>query len=561
MAKKAAKNVVAKSAKKKQGTKKTAKKRAAKAGKKIKGRAKSANAVDDEPDGERLIPPSGGAVVRFYRIGHGDCFLLAFPSKSVDKPVYVLIDCGYKPGSPGHINTSAAEVWDDIRAATGGHIHVTVITHEHQDHVNGITQKNVAGITIGETWLAWTEDPEDDLAKRLRRIHKDRLQGLAAARMRLAAAGEGGQSAAIDEFLEFELGGSDDNPFQFAAAVGLLGAAGGGSANKNSMQIFKDLAEKPVRFIRPHQRVMKLPGAAEVRAFALGPPRDEALLEDLDPRGGEEFHSVALSASSPSSYFAAAAQAQAGDSQPTPFAPRYVVKTADALTDEGHGRFFSEHYGGSNVAEGFAAARVEPGPDEAFDNPAWRRIDNDWLGSAGQLALAMNSYTNNTSLVLAFELGVGGKVLLFAADAQRGNWLSWSKKSWRDGDRTVTTKDLFSRVVLYKAGHHCSHNATLNGVDRDKYANVGWMAQGEHAAEFTAMITAVRSWAETQKGWNHPFPPIKEALLKKASGRVLQTDTNLADTTKPDDVSAKVWQQFQKSVRGTRLYFDLTVHG
>ena len=35
--------------------------------------------------------------------------------------------------------------------------------------------------------------------------------------------------------------------------------------------------------------------------------------------------------------------------------------------------------------------------------------------------------------MLAFELGKGGKVLLFAADAQRGNWLSWAKESWKDG--------------------------------------------------------------------------------------------------------------------------------
>ena len=55
---------------------------------------------------------------------------------------------------------------------------------------------------------------------------------------------------------------------------------------------------------------------------------------------------------------------------------------------------------------------------------AWRRIDQDWLYSAEQLALEMNNDTNNGSLVLAFELSPGGKVLLFAADAQRGSWVS-----------------------------------------------------------------------------------------------------------------------------------------
>jgi hypothetical protein len=60
--------------------------------------------------------------------------------------------------------------------------------------------------------------------------------------------------------------------------------------------------------------------------------------------------------------------------------------------------------------------------------------------------------------VLAFELGKGGKVLLFAADAQRGNWISW-----KDGDQTITATDLLDRTVVYKVGHHGSHNATLNG--------------------------------------------------------------------------------------------------
>ncbi len=116
-----------------------------------------------------------------YRTGHGDCFLLAFAGENVDKPAYLLIDCGYKPGSPKFINTKVQEIAENIRDATGGRLDVAVITHEHQDHVNGITAANFKGITIGETWLAWTEDPEDDLANRLRRLFKDKLLGLLAA--------------------------------------------------------------------------------------------------------------------------------------------------------------------------------------------------------------------------------------------------------------------------------------------------------------------------------------------------------------------------------------------
>ena len=123
----------------------------------------------------------------------------------------------------------------------------------------------------------------------------------------------------------------------------------------------------------------------------------------------------------------------------------------------------------------------------------------------------------------------------------------------------MTTKDLLARTVLYKVGHHCSHNATLNGQLSDTYANLSWMAHGDHGREFTAMITAVRKWAETQKGWDHPFAAIKDALLKKASGRVFQTDTDLEAMTKADNSAQVEWSDFQSRTAGERLFFDYTV--
>jgi hypothetical protein len=171
----------------------------------------------------------------------------------------------------------------------------------------------------------------------------------------------------------------------------------------------------------------------------------------------------------------------------------------------------------------------------------------------------MNDQTNNSSLVLAFELGTGGKVLLFAADAQRGNWISWSKKPFKDGHKKVTARDLLSRTVLYKVGHHGSHNATINGQPTDDYTNLSWMGQGEHAREFCAMITAVRAWAETQKGWDHPLKAIKDALLKKAAGRVFQTDTDFNQMTMPAGGSQVEWDSFTKRTTPNRLYFDYRI--
>ncbi len=41
-----------------------------------------------------LNPPASGDTVRMYRVGLGDCFLLAFPTGQAGQAFYMLIDCG-----------------------------------------------------------------------------------------------------------------------------------------------------------------------------------------------------------------------------------------------------------------------------------------------------------------------------------------------------------------------------------------------------------------------------------------------------------------------------------
>src|SRR3569623_217635 len=134
--KKAAKKAVAKKAvAKKVASKKVAAKKAAKKAPAKKAAKKAAaSPASGSQGGGLLLPPKGGAVVRMYRIGHGDCFLLAFDGDDPKKPVYVLIDCGYKPGSPQKIHGNdgvVKAVTASIREATGGHIDVAVIAHAH----------------------------------------------------------------------------------------------------------------------------------------------------------------------------------------------------------------------------------------------------------------------------------------------------------------------------------------------------------------------------------------------------------------------------------------------
>jgi len=114
--------------------------------------------------------PENGVRIRMYRQGHGDCFLLTMPPKDpTDRPVSVLIDCGFKPGSAALLNPQPdfSDIIADIEEATDNQIDLLIVTHEHQDHVNGFWKElnpYFAGLEVMEAWFAWTEDPADPLA-------------------------------------------------------------------------------------------------------------------------------------------------------------------------------------------------------------------------------------------------------------------------------------------------------------------------------------------------------------------------------------------------------------
>ncbi len=122
----------------------------------------------------------------------------------------------------------------------------------------------------------------------------------------------------------------------------------------------------------------------------------------------------------------------------------------------------------------------------------------------------------------------------------------------------MTVRDLLARTVLYKVGHHGSHNATLVGKPEDDYANLSWMGLGQSAGEFTSMITAVNQWAMTKNNppWRHPLPAIRKALDDKCKGRVFQTDT---PPEKPDDLAVAEWTQFTERTTIDDLYFEYVI--
>ncbi len=145
-----------------------------------------------------------------------------------------------------------------------------------------------------------------------------------------------------------------------------------------------------------------------------------------------------------------------------------------------------------------------------------RRIDGDWLWSGAQrLALQMDSYTNNTSLVIAFELPKSKDVLLFVGDAQIGNWLSWHDRVYTTTDgRELTATQLLARTVLYKVGHHGSHNATLR-------------TQGFELMTHPDLVAMLPVEAEgvTRLGYGQmPLKSLVDALHDHTHGRILRVD-------------------------------------
>ena len=446
-----------------------------------------------------------------YRQGLGDCFLLTFGNG--EEARHVLIDCG----TLGATTTGVAmkQVAEDIEAATGGRLELLVATHEHKDHVSGFRDQRAVfdRIAVGNVWLAWTEDADDALARELAKHQGDLVAAVriaAAALLRNDApvaeerAALAGLGAGMGEILSF-LGGPG------ADADALLAAGDFAETVQEAMAWVTRKA--PVRFLRPGGEAIEPSWLPGVRFYVLGPPRDPAALARLGEHGSPELYHLAAAqarnvrAGAP---FFASGQSMAeflagrdpGERQELelqlPFDLRHRLDGADAAVRERFPAYFA------------------PGEE-------WRRIDHDWLAGTVELALQLDNVTNNTSLALAIELVDDGAVLLFPADAQVGNWLSWHRDDMRwtvhgpDGAaHTVTAADLLARTVLYKVGHHASHNATVTDKGLELMAS----------PELVAMIPVDRRVAmnKTPK-WHMPARALFVRLLEKAQGRVVRSDT------------------------------------
>jgi len=458
------------------------------------------------------------ARIRMYRQGLGDCFLITLPGKS--RPFRMLVDCGALKSK--HYGADLMrKVVADIKAETGGKLDVLALTHEHWDHISGFDQAEDLFKTfkVSEVWTAWTENPKSDAAKALKKEFKKKKQAVATALARLPKTNGAAVSAyrhAIEEL------------FNFNAGLGAAGAKLTETAWKTAMGLGK------CRFCDPKEAPLSLDALAGVRFYVLGPPEDPDYVrrtlsktETYDQGAFALFDSFMLGLDG--------GEDADRSSRARPFDFEHCIDPGIALSRP----FFAEHYGTA-----------------ANQTDAWRRIDHDWLDMAGELALHLDSYTNNTCLAFAIELGDSGKVLLFPGDAQVGNWLSWATHSWPvkakgGAAKTVNIDDLLARTVFYKVGHHGSHNATLRTKGLEKMTS----------PDLVAMIPVHRPTAKDQK-WSFPYPPLWTRLKEKARGRVLLADAKdlgeIADDAQAR-LTAQQWAGFRSSVKFTDLYVEHSI--
>lgn len=469
--------------------------------------------------------------VRCYRQGLGDCFLLSFDQGS-KRPRHVLIDCGVWPKSPECTQTMV-QIAKDIAKETDNHLDVLVATHEHWDHLSGFDQARDVfdKIRIDQIWFAWTENPEDDLANELRKEKKKQQKVVELLQSRLASLRGSAPSKAEDETLT-----------RVESLLGFLGATGGAKRGSTgeAMDYLKKRADATVRYHLPG-KTTKVPGVDDVRVHILGPPHDRKKIKrDKPSKAHSEVYEFAGRLGFDDSLLAALGGlgADAGRFQD----PDRVGKPFDRSR---------------TLPLGKLPAEMEAFRKQRYANEAWRMIDHDWLMAGGAIALRLDSATNNTSLVLAFELQ-DGRVLLFAADAQVGNWLSWHDpdKRWKTvgpggEDASVTAEGLLAKTVLYKVGHHGSHNATLRELGLEMMTSPDLMA-----------VIPVSHQMALDNGWGRiPLPSLIQRLREKTRGRTWFTVEHQGKFTNPvpadlAELTQKERERVKATVKAAPLWID-----
>lgn len=445
-------------------------------------------------------------VFRTYRIGTGDCFTLKFLKKGTVS-FTMMIDCGSCKGDSAYFSGFVKTINADLQ----GKIDLLVITHEHLDHIIGFSraQAEFDKMNIGQVWVGWTEDPTNGLAADLKKKYGKNVAALKSAISKMN--GFLDDPGYADKFGgEFGVSQTLGAKKTFAASLQeslelyqepLPAKSGSGRTEMSRAMdyVLKVLSEKSGQspfYCKPGAPVPALPGTEGIRFYVLGPPQDETALKTEVVK--DDVYD-----------------------RKTSFADNLGFDTALAGSLDEDCLPFLNCFALSENEKQQAYIQAFGQPDNKY-----RNIDCDWLNYAGSLAIRLEKYINNTSLVLAIEFADSGKVLLFPGDAQSGNWESWHDPNLKwfieknGGQVTVTVKDLLRRTVFYKVGHHLSHNGTASRSGLDLMESQELMS------------VATLDYGHINTIWKNtmPSPGVLSTLIRKARGRVFRIDDGLIAT-------------------------------
>jgi beta-lactamase superfamily II metal-dependent hydrolase len=413
--------------------------------------------------------------VRMYRVGFGDFFLLTLPSGH--EPQHVLIDCGVTTGrtGKGDIHTIKAAV-AHMADVTDHTLALIIVTHRHKDHIIGFSRcaAEFKKFKVGAIWMPFWETEYDPNVSKfqadLNALALDVQQHIAVA---------GAKDPATDEIL-----GMLEN----ATGVSLTEGPGGGS-NPESLNLLKtEMGVKPQYYHKGQKP--KLPpalAAAGLGAEILGPPPLDAtaFMKLMDLKKGVGQY---LDANAPEGREA---------KRFAPFAPEWQAKATE--------------YPCSAFREWAPrTAGVVPDFSRRYPQPLEEAIHNAQPAVLFTAAKQLDAFLNNQSLVVLFTWN--GKKLLFAGDAQAGNWEYWlydldkPSKTTQGEKLTAEGASILGSLDFYKVGHHGSTNATpISAVQ----------AMGK---DFTAMCsTQADSFGKVENQSEVPRVPLLEALTKKCA--------------------------------------------
>lgn len=440
------------------------------------------------------------ATIRMYRCGTGDFFLVQF--KRANKVTFnLMIDCGCIKGG----KVTFEDKITDLSKLTGGVVDLLVVTHEHADHINGFEKCGdlFDKISFKKVWFAWTEDDSDPVANDYRKHYSELDKAVKKANTQLTGLLKNGYFRDLyknESESRFMIDGKKKFIDSLAGITSLSAANGLAATDKKgkvkptmkklleNYKVIKKTTE--VEFLEPGDVRRNLAGATGISFYVLGPPRDRDYLNETE-KAGESYEKREKKSN-------------------IDFALVTALNSMEDTNDTARLPFDTRH----EVCD--QPTKAEKDIMDLYKNGGeWKQIENDWLFSAGALAMRYEKSINNTSLALAIQFEDSERVLLFPGDAELGSWKSWHDKLKWDVKVKGTTekknaKYFLNNTVFYKVGHHLSQNGTAKTLGLELMTS----------DDLTAMATL--DFKKINDGWLNTMPNdlIGAELISKTKGRL-----------------------------------------